>query len=157
MAGASSVSTCFCVILCVGFCIGHFVMVFLNLTYLHSLQEPFYEHLFNLYYIKTLNYSIRVAISCWQRFHLVRFDLKIYGLITTCDDVWGGVLAAVMITKNMYCDQTFQDDTKTKNLFEYLIQYRRSFVKYYVVTRNKAWVVGIEGLVGAYACHKLYF
>ena len=51
MSGASSVSTCFCVILCVGFYMGHFVMVSLNLTYLHSLQHPFFEHLFNVYYI----------------------------------------------------------------------------------------------------------
>jgi len=34
-----------------------------------------------------------------QRFHLVRFDYHICGLITTCADVWGGLLAAVTITK----------------------------------------------------------
>jgi len=29
---------------------GHFVMVPLNLTYLHCLQHSLFEHLFNLYY-----------------------------------------------------------------------------------------------------------
>jgi len=36
-------STCFCVVLCIGFCTGHFVMVPLNLTYLHCLQHSFFE------------------------------------------------------------------------------------------------------------------
>ena len=39
----------FCVVLCVGFCTGHFVMVPLNLTYLHYLRHSFFEHLFSLY------------------------------------------------------------------------------------------------------------
>ena len=34
---------------CVSFCAGHFVMVPLNLTYLHCLQHSFFEHLFNLF------------------------------------------------------------------------------------------------------------
>ena len=34
------------------FCTGHFVMVPINLTYLHSLQYSFFEHIFNLYYCK---------------------------------------------------------------------------------------------------------
>jgi len=33
-----------------GFCMGHFVMVPLNLIYLHCLQHSFFEHLFNLYW-----------------------------------------------------------------------------------------------------------
>jgi len=33
----SWLSTCFCVVLCVNFCTGHFAMVPLNLTYLHCL------------------------------------------------------------------------------------------------------------------------
>ena len=37
----------FCVVLCVGFCTGHFVTVPLNLTCLHCLQYSFFEHLFN--------------------------------------------------------------------------------------------------------------
>jgi len=35
---------------CIGFCTGHFVMVPLNLTYLHYLQHSLFKHLFNLYY-----------------------------------------------------------------------------------------------------------
>jgi len=35
------ISKCFCVFLCVGVCTGHFVMVPLNLTYLHCLQHYF--------------------------------------------------------------------------------------------------------------------
>jgi len=38
----------FFVVLCVGFCTGHFDMVTLNLTYLHCLQHSLFEHLFNL-------------------------------------------------------------------------------------------------------------
>ena len=45
----------FCVVLCVGFCTDHFVMVPLNLTYLHCLQHYFFEHLFNLYYSHNLS------------------------------------------------------------------------------------------------------
>jgi len=40
----------FCVVLCVGFCTGHFVIVPLNLTYLQCLQHSLFKHLFNLYY-----------------------------------------------------------------------------------------------------------
>jgi len=50
MSVASSCSTCFCVVPCVCLGTGHFVMVPLNLTYLHCLQHSFFEHLFNLYY-----------------------------------------------------------------------------------------------------------
>ena len=38
MSVVSWCCTCFCVVLCVSFCRGHFVMVPLNLTYLHCLQ-----------------------------------------------------------------------------------------------------------------------
>ena len=40
---------CVCVVLCASFCTGHFVMVPLNVTYLHCLQHSFFEHLFNSY------------------------------------------------------------------------------------------------------------
>ena len=40
----------FCAVLCVSFCTGHFVMVPLNLTYLHCLQHSLFEHLFISYY-----------------------------------------------------------------------------------------------------------
>ena len=52
MSAASWCSTCFCVVLCVGFCAGHFVMV-PKLTYLHCLQRFFFEHRFNLYFYRT--------------------------------------------------------------------------------------------------------
>jgi len=39
----------FCVVPCASFCTGHFVMVPLNMTYLHLLQHSLFEHLFNLY------------------------------------------------------------------------------------------------------------
>jgi len=38
------------VVLCVSFCTGHFVIVTLNLAYLHCLQHSLFKHLFNLYY-----------------------------------------------------------------------------------------------------------
>jgi len=41
----------FCVDPCVSFCTGHFVMVPLNMTYLHCLQHSLFEHLFNLYFV----------------------------------------------------------------------------------------------------------
>jgi len=41
-----------CVVLCVRFCTGHIVMVPLNFNCLHCLQHFFFEHLFDLYYIK---------------------------------------------------------------------------------------------------------
>ena len=47
----ASANTRFCIIVpCVSFCTGHFVMVPLNMTYLHCLQHSLFEHLFNLYY-----------------------------------------------------------------------------------------------------------
>jgi len=56
---ASWCCTCFCVVLWVSFCTGNFVMVPLNMTYLHCLQHSFFEHPFNLYCISDLkNYNI---------------------------------------------------------------------------------------------------
>jgi len=40
----------FCVVQCVSFCTGHFVMVPLNLTYLHCLQHSLFQRIFNLYF-----------------------------------------------------------------------------------------------------------
>ena len=66
------------------FCTGHFVMVPLNMTYLHCLQHSLFEHLFNLYYtttekfllrehwrmdsrlILTLYFLFRFNMSCWR-------------------------------------------------------------------------------------------
>ena len=45
----------FCVVPCVSFCTGHFVMVPLNMTY--CLQHSLFEHLFNLYYILKIKYA----------------------------------------------------------------------------------------------------
>ena len=50
MSVASWCCTCVHVVLCVSFCTRHFVVVPLNLTYLHCLQHSLFEHLFNLYY-----------------------------------------------------------------------------------------------------------
>ena len=41
MSVASWCCTCFCVVLCVSVCTGHFVMVPLNLTYQHCLHSFF--------------------------------------------------------------------------------------------------------------------
>ena len=58
----------FCVVLCVSFCTGHFVMVPLNLTYIHCLQHSFFEYLFNLY--QSLHFlarwgSLNTTCSSW--------------------------------------------------------------------------------------------
>jgi len=57
MSVASWYSTCFCVVLCVCFCIGHFVVVPLNLTCLHCLQHSFFEHQFINARNKKFNYT----------------------------------------------------------------------------------------------------
>jgi len=51
------------VFLCVSFYTGHFVMVPLNLTYLHCLQHSLFEHLFNLYLISELFHQIPYNLS----------------------------------------------------------------------------------------------
>jgi len=51
---------CFCVVLCVSSCTGHFVMVPLNLTYIHCLQHSLFEHLFNLYCDRFLVFIVRI-------------------------------------------------------------------------------------------------
>ena len=58
MSVTSWCSTCFCVVLCWFFvCTGHFVMVPLNLTCLHCLQQSFFKHFFNLCYTTTTSYN----------------------------------------------------------------------------------------------------
>ena len=54
MSVASLCSTYLCVVLCVGLCTGQFVMVPLNLTYLHYLKHSFFEHLFNLFWFNAV-------------------------------------------------------------------------------------------------------
>jgi len=47
------------------YCTGHFVIVPLNLTYLHCLQHSFFEHIFNLY--NPLNSDVvvlKVSLNC---------------------------------------------------------------------------------------------
>ena len=56
MSVAAWCCMCFCVVLCVSFCTGHFVMA-KNLTYLHCLQHSFFEHLFKLYHVSYPNYT----------------------------------------------------------------------------------------------------
>jgi len=51
----------FCVVPCDSFCTGHFVMVPLNMTYLHCLQHSLFEHLFNLY-TESQNGILRVLL-----------------------------------------------------------------------------------------------
>ena len=58
MSVASRCCKSFCVVPCVIFYTGHFVMVPLNMTYLHRLQHSLFEHLFNLYYIGVTNIDI---------------------------------------------------------------------------------------------------
>ena len=55
MSVASQYSTCFCVVLCVCFCTGHFVMVPSNLTCLHSLQHSYFEHQFK--YVRSSDFQ----------------------------------------------------------------------------------------------------
>ena len=49
------------VLFCVGFWTGHFVMVPLNLIYLHCLQHSFFEHLLNLFW--NVNPLISASLS----------------------------------------------------------------------------------------------
>ena len=49
MSVASWCCKSFCVVPCVSFCTGQFVMVPLNMTCLHCLQHSLFEHLFHLY------------------------------------------------------------------------------------------------------------
>jgi len=55
---ASWCCMCVCVVPCVSFCTGHFVMVPLNMTYLHCLQHSLFEHLSNLYWHVYIVYNI---------------------------------------------------------------------------------------------------
>jgi len=68
MSVASWCCKSFCVVPCVSFCTGHFVMVPLNMTYLHCLQHSLFEHLFNLYYTRYCPYFIFVSVRLKPRF-----------------------------------------------------------------------------------------
>ena len=60
----------FCVVLCVSFCSGPFVMVPLNLTYLHCVQHYLFEHLFNLYYRESSTGASPVLQDCLPLFSI---------------------------------------------------------------------------------------
>ena len=68
MSVGSWCSTCFCVVLCDGFCTGHFVMVPLNMTYLHCLQHYFVEqfisgvHMLAMHLLSCANAYVRVCL-----------------------------------------------------------------------------------------------
>ena len=72
---ASWCFTCFCVVLCVGFCTGHFVMVHLNLTlfttfFLWTSLPLILEELYNYYNIRHithyhLNFSL-ISLILWS-------------------------------------------------------------------------------------------
>jgi len=70
MSVASWCCKSFCVVRCVSFCTGHFVMVPLNMTYLHCLQHSLCEHLFNLYlyihHIKDINFFWQESGIFWK-------------------------------------------------------------------------------------------
>ena len=63
MSVASRCCMSFCVVPCASFCTGHFVMVPLNMTYLHCLQHSLFEHLFNLYCYEGMVVQNGVATS----------------------------------------------------------------------------------------------
>ena len=87
MSVASWCCTCFCVVLCVSFCTGRFVMVPLNLTYLNCLQHSFYEHLFTLYWhyiITSFSYLPVCFLKSWNGCQLLFeawFSLDLTGSI----------------------------------------------------------------------------
>ena len=69
--------TCFCVVLFVRLCTGHFIMVPLNLTYLHCLQHYFFDHLFNLYF-HLMSYMIIRITSMIRHATLLLIENKQY-------------------------------------------------------------------------------
>jgi len=66
MSVASWCCKSFCVVPCVSFCTGHFVMVPLNMTCLHCLQHSLFEHLFNFYYM-----AITLFALVWTLFFFI--------------------------------------------------------------------------------------
>ena len=69
------------------FCTGHFVMVPLNFTYLHCLQHPLFEHLFNLYYKLhwTRNQPPETSLFWTDLIELYLLIIRItYGICSSC-------------------------------------------------------------------------
>ena len=55
---------CFFGVLCACFCMGHFVLVPLNLTCLHCLEHSLFEYLFNLkYYLRIYSHILYLVIK----------------------------------------------------------------------------------------------
>jgi len=101
---ASWCSMCFCVILCVSFCTGHFVMVPLNLTYLHCLQHSFLEHLFNLFCIVSGYWSAEwslhnIRFHHWE-FWCIQGECMISSLRTLMYTRW--VYDAIIVNFDVY-------------------------------------------------------
>ena len=86
MSVASWCSTCFCVVLCDGFCLGHFVMAPLNLTYLvHCLNSlplnisSIYITIYNISFLRwrgnayLLNNSVSCLFDNWSKLDVFIF------------------------------------------------------------------------------------
>jgi len=65
-----------CVVPCVSFCTGHFVMVPLNMTYLHCLPHSLFEHLFNLYCNDSIYNNLYLLFGKTLPSHILRNLLK---------------------------------------------------------------------------------
>jgi len=84
MSVESSCSTCFCVVLCVGFCKGHFLMVPLNVTHLHCLQHSFFKHLFNLYLFTTNH----IMFLCGARYVICGYTIFLFNVKAVITDTF---------------------------------------------------------------------
>ena len=92
MSVASLCCKSFCVVPCVSFCTGHFVMVHLNMTYLHCLQHSLFEHLFNLYSNSNTRYAQFVFgtqgighLKKSKYMYIVFVLSRIYGMLCVMD------------------------------------------------------------------------
>jgi len=95
MSVASWCCKSFCVVPCVSFCTGHFVMVPLNMTYLHCLQHSLFEHLqFILYLRFCLPFKTCALVLFWVRKSQYNVICKEEYLIVTCEEDWSPLLHA---------------------------------------------------------------
>ena len=103
MSVASWCSTCFCVVLSVGFVRAIFVMVPLNPTYLHCLQHIFFEHLFYLYlkgnYYFLLIFNLRYVKNKEAYFYTC-FNNNIRALEFAAVDLLNFLACAVLLNDN---------------------------------------------------------
>ena len=98
MSVASQCSTCFCVLQCVGFCKGYFVLVPLNLTYLHCLQHSFFEHLFNFNCL--LHSHVPVKNYSFPTVNNSQYSPKTFSL---CRDVLKSYLYQICFVNDVFC------------------------------------------------------